>query len=414
MRKIAILTFIFIILASLIVTAKAQQSSPGRVDDRYSRIIVTTRVVEALGKIGDPKTRDVLIEALKSKEFFIRAYAAEALGRLQNKESIPLLKPLIRDKNYLVSVLAAVALTDLGDKDAEEVLFAFLKHENPAVRAIAVEKAGRFGDNFLAAFIEMLPKEKEESVRVKLIEQLGANKYKPALPLIRKALKDESAQVRIAACTAIAKLEDKESIPRLIERLKDQDVLVRAAATGALATFEERTQIGLFRKEMEEEDSILKTSSYVALANLGELDILPVLLKKIVAPESPTIIRTEAARALMILKPHIFNLVEEALGEAEVLYEVPLLQSLQFDYQVNGRNLKLILTEALKDSENPLHQDAPLILYRLDAKMALPALRSALSEGNPEFVALTAYVLGEFWDKEATEYLIEVFEKYGI
>jgi HEAT repeat protein len=414
MRKIAILTFTFIIIASLTVTAKVQESSSGRVDDRYSKIIVTTKVVEALGKIGDPQTRDALIQALKSKEFFIRAYAAQALGRLQDKASIPFLKPLIRDKNYLVSVLAAVALADLGDKDAEEVLFAFLKHENPAVRANTIREVGRLGDNFLAALNEMLPKEKEESVRVKLIEQLGAHRYKPALPLIRKALKDESAQVRTAACTAIAKIEDKESIPRLIQRLKDQDVLVRAAATGALATFGERTQIGLFRKEMEGEDSILEASSYVALANLGELDILPVLLEKIVARESPTIIRTEAARALMILKPHIFNLVEEALEEVEVLYDTPLLQSLQFDYQVNGRNLKLIFTEALKDSENPLHQDAPLILYRLDAKMALPALRSALSQENPEFVALTAYVLGEFRDKEATEYLIEVFEKYGI
>lgn len=324
------------------------------------------------------------------------------------------MKPLMRDKNYLVRVLTAAALAKLGYEDAKAELFAFLKDDNPAVRAAAVKEIGGFGDNFLAALNEMLPKEKEESVRVRLIEQLGAHRYKPALPLIRKALEDESAQVRIAACTAIAQIEDEESIPGLIQRLKDQDILVRAATTRALATFGERTQIGLFRKEMEADDSILKASSYVALANLGELDILPVLLKKNVAPESPTIIRTEAARALMMLKPHISNLVEEALEETEVLYDIPLLENLQFDYQVNGRNLKLILTEALKDSENPLQQDAPLILYRLDAKMALPALRSALSQENPEFVALTAYVLGEFRDKEATEYLMEVFEKYGI
>ncbi|MFH1339087.1 MAG: HEAT repeat domain-containing protein [Candidatus Omnitrophota bacterium] len=414
MRKIATLTFILIVIASLSATARAQEGGHGRSDDRYSKIIVTTKVVEALGKIGDPQTRDVLTKALKSKEFFIRASAAQALGRLQDKESIPLLKPLTADKNYLVRVLTVVALVDLGYKDAEETLFASLKDEDPAVRAVAVDETGRLGDNFLAAMNEMLPKEKENSVRAKIITQLGAHKYKPALPMIRKALKDEDAQVRTVACSAIAAFEDKESIPRLIEGLSDEDVLVRAAATGALGILGDRGQIGLFRKGMDEEDSILKASSYSALANLGELDILPVLLERILDPGSPTVIRTGAAQALVTLKPRISGLVREALEETEVLYDISLLENLQFDYQVNGRNLKLIITEALKDGGNPLHLDAPLILYTLGAEMSLPALRSALSQENAEFVATAAYSLGEFRDKEATKYLIQVFEKYGI
>lgn len=413
MRKITILMFMFIFTASLIAALNAKASSPGRVDDRYFKRMVTGRVVEALGRIDSPQTRDVLVKALKSKEFFIRANAAQALGRLQDKESITLLKPLINDKNYSVRILAAVALIDLGYRDAEKTLLAFLKNEDPAVRAVTVSQVGRLGENFLAALAEMLPKEKEEAVRIKLIEQLGSQRYKPALPLIRKALNDENAQVRSVACSAIANIGDRDSITGLIERLNDKNVFVRAAATGALGAFEERTQIDSFWKGTQEE-AILQANSYVALANLGELKILPVLLEKIVAPESPTVIRTEAARALIILRPHISKLVKEALEEAEVLYDISLVESLQFDYQVEGRNLELIFTEALKDSKSPLHRDAPLILYNLNAKMALPALREALFQENPDTVATVAYVLGGFRDKQAAKYLIEVFKKYGI
>lgn len=102
------------------------------------------------------------------------------------------------------------------------------------------------------------------------------------------------------------------------------------------------------------------------------------------------------------------------MEEAEALYDISLSENLQFDYQVNGRNLKLIITEALENGADPLYLDAPLIFYILDDEGSLPTLRSALSQENPEFVATTAYVLGEFKDKEATRYLLQVFEKYGI
>jgi HEAT repeat protein len=413
MRKVSIFTLIYVGLL-LVVKVEAGEVKPNIVDEKTSKILVTSKVVEALGRIGNSGARDVLVEALKSKDFFIKAYAAEALGRIQDKESIPLLKKLIDDKNYLVRISVAVALVKLGEKEAEELVFSFLKDEDPTVRAVAASNVGELGEKFLQALTELLSTEKEYLVWVNVIEEFGESKFNPALPYIRKAMEDENAEVRRAACYAIGKIRDKESIPQLLQRLDDESPLVRAAAQIALAKLGDRSRIEVFRKGMYAEESILVASSYLALAYLGEMDILPILLEKIQAPESPTIIRTKAVQALMLLKPRMLKLVEDTFKQGENLQNISLLKSLQFSYQIDGSSLALVFTQALKDSKSPLYHDAPLVLKELKERVALPGLREALLADDPDLAASAAYVLGALADKDATSALIKVFKKHGI
>ena len=420
MRKISISAVVFIYCLLLIVPVKAEEVKEARVEDRYSKILVISKAVEALGKIGNPKSRDVLVKALKSKEFLIRASAAQALGRIQDKESIPILEGLVNDKNYLVRVLATGALVELGEDKMKGPFLAFLKDNDPKLRAIAVEAmqdmaedVERLKEELLFSITEMLPNEKDYIVKAKAIKVIGYNKYAPALDYVNQAINDTYADVRNEACIAAGEIGDKGSLPLLLKRLEDESLLVRAAAKEALGKFGDRSQIKLFWKEIDEENSLLKAGSYIALAYLGELDILPVLLREIIAAENPLIIRKQTAKALVQLKPHISDRIYELLEEKETL-SILLLNNIQFDYRVEGENLISIITQALGDENNPLHQDAPIILKELKSKLALPALREALLQGNPVFVARVAYVLGELKDKEATEYLYKVLKEYGI
>jgi len=435
MRRILVLTGLYIICGFLLATTiEAAERQSGLEADKASRILVTSKVVEALGKIGDPGARDVLIKALNSKEFFIRAYAAQALGRIQDKESIFLLKKLTDDKNYLVKILSAVALVNLGEKDTEEVLFNCLKDEDPTVRATAAREVGGLGRRFLHALTVMLSTEKEYLVRVNIIEELGQRGYNPALSYIRGALQDENPQVRVSACSALGKLKDRQSIPQLLQRLNDENSLVRAEAEVVLADLilpdpdvviasleaegiKDIPKINVFevfRKGMDAQEPVLVASSYVALAILGEVSILPILLEKINAPDTLTIVRTKVAEALRILKPQIIKLAKDTFGEGKNLKNISLWDNFEFEYQIDGNNLILIFTQALTDSTSPLYRDAPLVLKELDSRMALPALRETLLKDDPDLIATTAYVLGGLRDQEAFDYLIRVFEEYGI
>lgn len=410
----AILISIFVCLPCYFAIARQETAytNSSLAKNVPSKILVLSKVLEALGKISDPKAKDVLIQGLKSKEFFIRASAAEALGRLKDKEAIASLKNLVSDENYLVQIITTRALIELGQKDMEGALLNFLNSEKPEIRANAIEQLGSFGDKYMFRLVKVLLEDKDYLVRVKAIEQLAKNKFNPAADVIRKAAKEENSQIRQAACFALGQIGDKKDIPLLKERLSDKDTSVRAATKVALYLLGERKSlIKLLWQDAESKDPSLRTSSYLVLANLKDINILPVLLKEVVAEKNQGFVRLMAARSLTILKPHVSELADEALIKSK---NKPLSsENLGFNYKVSGKDLVLIFIEALDDGKNPLHEDAPLILKELKEEISLPALRETLFQNDPDLVAAVAYALGEFRDKDAVGDLIQIANQYG-
>lgn len=416
MKKILVSAAIFVFACLFYSYLLAQQEadySNSNTDKTYSKILVCSSVFEALGKISDPQAKDILIKGLNSKEFFIRACAIEALGRLNYKEAIPLIKKLVNDENYLARIKAIVVLMQMGEPGMEELLISFLNDQDPAIRATTVGHLGCLGlvSKYSSKLFEILLKDKNNSVREGIILSLGQDKYNPAADYIRKALEDVEAGVRQAACRAVSQIDGQKAIPLLLEKLRDKDVMVRAAAKEALGLLGEQSIIKLCWQDIEDKDSLLRGSSYSVLANFQDISLLPVLLKETVASENTPFVRQTAAAALMTLKPYVSEIINKALLKSKI-NNLPL-DNLDVSYKVNGNSLELIFTEALKDEKNPLHHDAASILGVLNARMCLPALREALFEKDPDIVASVAYVLGNFQDKDAVNYLIKVCEQYG-
>ncbi|MBU1871848.1 MAG: HEAT repeat domain-containing protein [Candidatus Omnitrophica bacterium] len=415
MRKKIILISVLIIVILAVTAVKTNLNNKPKVENRYSNMLVAGKAVEALGRIGSLRAYDVLIKAAASKDYFVRAYAAQGLGKLSDTRSIPLLQKLTSDNNYYVRVCAAVSLVQLGQAEVKIMLFSLLQDDRPIIRSITVGEVGKLGKDFLFALTELLSKEQDSAVRVNIIEQLGNYQFNPALSLLRAALKDENAGVRSVACSAIAQIRDNESIPQLLKILDSEDnPSVRAAVKNSLSQLNDNSRLELFWKELDEKNPLLKASSFTSLANLGEVGILPILLEELVAPVNSTIVRIGAARALDILRPRVVRLLSSALEEAEILYKVPLCDNLQFDYQIGGSDLMLLVTQALNEKKHYLYNDAPFILSALNNRIALPALRETLLKDDQELAALAAFVLGNFEDQDAVDELIEVFYKYGM
>jgi HEAT repeat protein len=407
MKKVLVVIAIFIFMWLFWYTLAAQaQINP-------SRIFVCSEVLMALGKIrGDPEIKNTLIKGLADKEFFIRAYAAEALGYLNDKDAIPMLKNLTEDDNYFVRIIATTALLRL-EGIGEDALLNFLKDKKPEIRGNAVEQLGTFGNRYLSNIFEVLLKDDSDFVRTKALVALGGNKFNQAADYSVQVLEDKNPQVRQAACFALGQIGYTKAVPQLNKRLNDKDVKVRASAKDALILLGDQSIINLLWQDIKAKDEFLRGSSYVALANLKKIEVLPVALKEIVAPENSTFVRMQAARALMILKPYVSELLDKAL----VRLKIDVLSSenleISFSYRVNGESLTSILISAVTDSKNSLHKDAPFIIRELREKACLPALRQALFLDDPDMVAAAAFTLGELRDKDAVKYLIEVCKKYG-
>ena len=72
------------------------------------------RLVEALGKLGDPQAVPPLIQALGDRSENVRAAAAEALGAIGDPQAVPPLIQALGDDEFWVRRAAAEALVRIG------------------------------------------------------------------------------------------------------------------------------------------------------------------------------------------------------------------------------------------------------------------------------------------------------------
>ncbi len=100
---------------------------------------------EALAKIGDMRSVDLLVDSLKDEDLLTASRAAYALGYMKDKRAVkPLLYALTE---YNIPCPAAEALGKIKDPASVEPLIEALNHENVGVRSCAVIALGMFGDH---------------------------------------------------------------------------------------------------------------------------------------------------------------------------------------------------------------------------------------------------------------------------
>ncbi|RMF83541.1 MAG: NACHT domain-containing protein, partial [Nitrospirae bacterium] len=87
------------------------------------------RAAEALGKLGDPRAVEPLLQALGDESRGVRRAAAEALGKLGDPRAVEPLLQALGDRYSDVRLAAAEALGKLGDPRAVEPLLQALRDE---------------------------------------------------------------------------------------------------------------------------------------------------------------------------------------------------------------------------------------------------------------------------------------------
>lgn len=404
-----ICSLFLVALSSLLASAQQAQLSA---KDELARTLVGSKVFDSLGWLGDATAKDVLLKGSRSGNYMLRRSAVTAIGSLGNKEIIPQLKAAATDDNYTVKMAALAALVKLGETDFEVKLLGFLDDKDPSVRQSCVSNLRQFGSRYIQQMVAHLEKEKSVSVRKEILYAIGDAQYKPAEAYVTGALKDPDFEIRQAACYAISRVKEKQAAERVLkDMLKDSDISVRASAKVALAFLGDASVHQLAWQETNHEDARLRSSSYEALANLKDVNAVPVLLKALIDPKTPGFVRTSAAYGLALLKPVVKQTVSKSMDKGKDAGLVD--EYVAIGYKVNNRNIVSFFTDALKDAQNPLHQDAAVVLSSFGDPVALPALRDALFQDDPATVASAAYALGLMSDKQAVSYLIQVAKNYG-
>jgi HEAT repeat protein len=169
---------------------------------------VRTQAANALGIIGDLHAVPNLMEALEDSEWHVRKYAAMALGKMKDKRAIPILVEALEDEDADVRWKSMLALEKFGDSAVNPLIDA-LKSKNWRLRARAVEVLGRIGSeeafNGLMAIISD-NMDSNRHVRGKAAEAMGRIGDRRALGVLDNLRNDEYSYVQDKAEIAVSQI----------------------------------------------------------------------------------------------------------------------------------------------------------------------------------------------------------------
>jgi HEAT repeat protein len=310
-----------------------------------------------------PDLKD-LVQALKNEDADIRAAALldlRALGA-DSRPALPLLIQMLKDPDPLVCSLASETLERIGPPALNQValLLDCLKDKHSQIRAYAVTALGKLGPaaGYVRADLDPVLRDPDRGVRRNVLrtwKEIGLS-ADSLTPTLFAAWEDAPADVRESLANALAAVssENEGAMPALLKALQVRDVMVRRLAVAAVARFGQAGKTALAR------------SAY------------PVLLK-LLAEDGSTLVRREAAAAVVAVDP--------ADGNA-----VPLL------------------ARALR-ADKELRLQAALSLEKMGtvAKAAVPELVGALSDTEPDFRQQVVVTLGSIGPaaKTAVPFLIK-------
>jgi len=98
--------------------------------------LVQFSIIAALGELGDPRSFELLKEALSSEVELVQTAAISSLGELGDLQAVPLLVPYASSSDWQIRYRVTQALARLGGAEAKSILETLVNDE---VEAIALE-----------------------------------------------------------------------------------------------------------------------------------------------------------------------------------------------------------------------------------------------------------------------------------
>jgi HEAT repeat protein len=98
--------------------------------------LVQFSIIATLGELGDPRSWELLKQALASDNELVQTAAISSLGELGDSQAVPLLAPFASNSDWQIRYRVVQALTRLGGAEAKAILETLANDE---VEAIANE-----------------------------------------------------------------------------------------------------------------------------------------------------------------------------------------------------------------------------------------------------------------------------------
>jgi len=193
-----------------------------------NKLLTITRLITALGSIGDPRGLPVAVKYL-SKEFWdVRTICADTINKIGDRSAIKeLLKHATSGEHPKTRAPLIEAIGNLGTTEQ----LADLRQIAEKQKDLTVQKAVKESIKRLEAYQQCQQKaqcwigklsDKEAAVREKAAYELGRLKSPEALDALIKIMRDPSENVRFAVIWALDKIGSKKAVPAIEKLVKEE------------------------------------------------------------------------------------------------------------------------------------------------------------------------------------------------
>ncbi|HNW34386.1 MAG TPA: HEAT repeat domain-containing protein, partial [Candidatus Ozemobacteraceae bacterium] len=266
---------------------------------------LSSAAAEALGKIGDPRGIEPLLEITHRNDIRLMQDMKSVSGMTDSEggetgafsdksesgstnalEIIPEVNPFkyreltvfkidLLPKEYFQPDGSPIPRRDLVMKG--------LKDNDQQLRKMAAKAAIGINDpDVIPTLVETLQNPYEvESVRYLAAEALGDSGDERGGEPLLKALKDENVAVRYSAATALSKMRGEQAVVALIDALNDENEFVRSSVAYALGTIGDRRVIEALLGKVDDTSEVVRFSVGKALGGFGGEDVLNELDKRL-------------------------------------------------------------------------------------------------------------------------------------
>ncbi len=196
---------------------------------------IRARAAIAIGRIGDPRGRGLLVALLSDREPDVQKAAAFGSQILGDPSITADLIPLLTQRDASVAQAAAKAIGFLGRGDGQDALVdAVTKVASPEPRATILRSLWRFAAPATEQAALRYAADPDARVRFGAIYAIARKPLESSLPALTAALSDADADIAAYAARALGILVKKESVEPLLAALDSGKPPLVTNALGAL------------------------------------------------------------------------------------------------------------------------------------------------------------------------------------
>ncbi len=314
--------------------------------------------VNALEKLDDDRTADLLIKALKDENAAVRSNAATAFGDSKSdRKVIEALCEALFDDDVNVRRGAARSLSRVEAEDAFENLMKALDDEDEEVKENTIEALGAIKDARCLEKLSKILNDERWEIGAKAAYAMNIVSNKSCDDLCSDLLNEKDC-IRIAAAHRLSDLEENKAKKYLVDALKDNCPQVRMWAILALRSYEDDQLVDLFIGLLNDESPEVREVAIRGLFKSTDDQAVNAIIKALCNDDNAEV-RADAARYLEDIdnKRAVTALVDalgdedrgvrifasSALYETDAKYEQQLIKALDSEDQQIKVMVALIL-----------------------------------------------------------------------